>query len=61
MEIDLLSWSPLPRCKAQLDNGLSLELIVPSGATGYVVLFAVAGPRRVISGKTTKANEPELL
>ena len=37
----LLSWSPYSCRRAELGNGRSRELIVPFGATGYVVLFEV--------------------
>jgi len=39
----LLSWSPYSCRKAELGNGRSRELIIPFGATGYVVLFEVIG------------------
>ena len=37
----LMSWSPYSCRRAELGNGRSRELIVPFGATGYVVLFEV--------------------
>jgi plasmid stabilization system protein ParE len=39
----LLSWSPYTCRRAELGNGRSRELIVPFGATGYIVLFEIAG------------------
>jgi len=43
-----LSWSPYSCRKAELGNGRSRELIIPFGATGYVVLFEVIGNEVVI-------------
>jgi plasmid stabilization system protein ParE len=37
----LLSWSPYSCRRAELGNGRSRELIVPFGATGYIVLFEI--------------------
>lgn len=37
----LLSWSPYSCRRAELGNGRSRELIIPFGATGYIVLFEV--------------------
>ena len=41
--LDVLAWSPLSCRKAVLGNGRSRELIIPFGATGYIVLFEAVG------------------
>jgi hypothetical protein len=40
-----LSWSPYTCRRAELGNGRSRELIVPFGATGYIVLFEIVGEK----------------
>ena len=37
----VLSWSPYSCRRAELGNGRSRELIVPFGATGYILLFEI--------------------
>ena len=54
----ILSWSPLSCRKAELGNGRSRELIVPFGATGYVVLFEVVG-QQVIVGAVRHQREDD--
>ncbi len=44
----LLSWSPHTCRRAELGNGRSRELVIPFGATGYVVLFEVVGDDVVV-------------
>ena len=58
MGMGILSWSPLSCRKAELGNGRSRELIVPFGATGYVVLFEVVG-QRVIVGAVRHQREDD--
>lgn len=54
----ILSWSPLSCRKAELGNGRSRELIVPFGATGYVVLFEAVG-QQVIVGAVRHQREDD--
>lgn len=54
----VLSWSPLSCRKAERGNGRSRELIVPFGATGYVVLFEVVG-EQVIVGAVRHQREDD--
>lgn len=56
--MNILSWSPLSCRKAELGNGRSRELIVPFGATGYVVLFEVVG-QQVIVGAVRHQREDD--
>lgn len=58
MGLGVLSWSPLSCRKAEVGNGRSRELIVPFGATGYVVLFEVVG-RQVIVGAVRHQREDD--
>lgn len=44
----LLSWSPHTCRRAELGNGRSRELVIPFGATGYVVPFEVVGDDVVV-------------
>ncbi len=43
-----LSRSPFIYRKAAHGNGLRRELIVPFGASGYVLLYEIAGPAKVV-------------
>ena len=58
MGMGILSWSPSSCRKAELGNGRSRELIVPFGATGYVVLFEVVG-QQVIVGAVRHQREDD--
>ena len=42
----LLEWAPFI-CRESVDDARLRELVVPFGATGYVVLFEVAGSEQV--------------
>lgn len=53
----LLAWSPYSCRKAELGNGRSRELIVPFGATGYVVLFEVVGEDVVVGAVRHQREE----
>lgn len=53
----LLSWSPYSCRKAQLGNGRSRELIVPFGATGYVVLFEIIADEVVVGAVRHQREE----
>lgn len=44
----LLSWTPYTCRRAELGNGRSRELVIPFGATGYVVLVEVVGDEVVV-------------
>jgi plasmid stabilization system protein ParE len=43
-----LSQTPQIYRKAAGSNGLRRELLVPFGSTGYVVLYEIAGPAKVV-------------
>jgi plasmid stabilization system protein ParE len=53
----LLSWSPFSCRKAELGNGRSRELIVPFGATGYIVLFEIVGDEVVVGAVRHQREE----
>lgn len=55
--LGVLAWSPLTCRKAELGNGQSRELIVPFGATGYVVLFEVVGQAVVVGAVRHQREE----
>ena len=43
-----LSQTPLLYRKAAGGNGLRRELLVPFGSTGYVLLYEIAGPAKIV-------------
>jgi len=43
-----LSRTPFIYRKAAHSNGLRRELVVPFGAGGYVLLYEIAGPAKVV-------------
>lgn len=53
----LLSWSPWTCRKADLGNGRSRELIVPFGASGYVVLFEILGDQVLVGAVRHQREE----
>ena len=53
----LLSWSPYSCRKAELGNGRSRELIVPFGATGYIVLFEIVADEVVVGAVRHQREE----
>ena len=53
----LLSWSPYSCRRAELGNGRSRELIVPFGATGYIVLFEIVGDDVVVGAVRHQREE----
>ena len=53
----LLAWSPYTCRRAQLGNGRSRELIVPFGATGYIVLFEIVGDSVVVGAIRRQREE----
>ncbi len=53
----LLSWSPYSCRRAELGNGRSRELIVPFGATGYVVLFEIVADEVVVGAVRHQREE----
>ena len=54
----LLCWSPYTCRRAELGNGRSRELVIPFGATGYVVLFEVVGDE-VVAGAVRHQREDD--
>lgn len=55
--LQLLSWSPYTCRKADLGNGRLRELIVPFGASGYVVLFEIVGNQGVVGAVRHQREE----
>jgi len=53
----LLSWSPYSCRKAELGNGRSRELIVPSGGAGYIVLFEIVGDDVIVGAVRHQREE----
>ena len=53
----LLSWSPFSCRRAELGNGRSRELIVPFGATGYIVLFEIVNDEVVVGAVRHQREE----
>lgn len=53
----LLAWSPYTCRRAQLGNGRTRELIVPFGATGYIVLFEIVGDSVVVGAVRHQREE----
>ena len=53
----LLSWSPYSCRRAELGNGRSRELIVPFGASGYIVLFEIFGDAVVVGAVRHQREE----
>lgn len=53
----LLAWSPYTCRRAELGNGRSRELIVPFGATGYIVLFEIVGDSVVVGAVRHQREE----
>ena len=53
----LLSWSPYTCRKAELGNGRSRELIIPFGATGYIVLFEIIGDAVIVGAVRHQREE----
>ena len=53
----LLAWSPYTCRRAELGNGRSRELIVPFGATGYIVVFEIDGDSVVVGAVRHQREE----
>jgi plasmid stabilization system protein ParE len=53
----LLAWSPYTCRRAELGNARSRELIVPFGATGYIVLFEIVGDSVVVGAVRHQREE----
>ena len=53
----MLAWSPYTCRKAELGNGRSRELVVPFGATGYVVLFEIIGKQVAVGAVRHQREE----
>lgn len=53
----LLSWSPYSCRRAELGNGRTRELIIPFGATGYIVLFEIVDDVAVIGAVRHQREE----